>query len=140
MKPFKSLCVLVLMGACLLVGAQPLSTTGTKVILVVDRNSGHMTDLVLFNLFERLKPQELKKYYGNSHFYMGRFKGSYLEENKGIKALPGAELTIFTERQYHPKEKPFEVVGTELSNQIRVGSATGRPISNKKGELIVTIE
>jgi hypothetical protein len=130
--------VAVLFMASMFLGsAQTLTTTETKVVLVVNGDSEKITHIELFNTFQKMKRQEVYTKYADAKFYIGILEGSYTLKEKNVMLDKGAIITMYTKRQFFPRDSFVFEERFVPGDRLELGKTTAKVISNKKGELIL---
>ncbi|MBT8308250.1 MAG: hypothetical protein KJN85_15030 [Maribacter sp.] len=131
-------CALLLFIASMFLGhCQSKTTKETKVILVVEGTSDGITQMVLFNTFEKMKGNQIFGKFPNCQFYIGLLQGRYeLKEDRVIPSL-GSTIIMYTDRQYLSSKTLSPSDGYSVGDQLKLGLAKAKVVSNNKGELIL---
>ena len=133
--------VAVLFMASISLGsAQSLTTTETKVILVVNEDLEKITHIALFDTFQKMKRQEVYTKYASAKFFIGLLEGSYTLKGKNVMLDKGATITMYTNSQFFPRESFVAQERFVPGDRLGLGKTPAKVISNKKGELIFRIE
>jgi len=131
-------CVLFFLMASMLVGhAQSLTTNETKVVLVVKGVSEGITQLALFNTFEKMKGKEILEKYPNCQFYIGLLQGSYELNENDVIPLMGSTIIMYTDQPYLSSNSTLPSTRFSTGDQMDLGLGKAKVVSNKKGELIL---
>ncbi|MGB5205601.1 hypothetical protein [Eudoraea sp.] len=129
--------VVFFMASIFLGSAQSLTTTETKVVLVVNGDSEKITHIELFNTFQKMKQKEVYTKYADAKFYIGLLEGSYTLKEKNVMLGKGAIITIYTNRRFFPRDSFVFQEHFVPGDRLELGKTMAKVISNKKGELIL---
>ncbi|MBD1262190.1 hypothetical protein HZY62_16435 [Maribacter polysiphoniae] len=122
-----------------LVSAQELSTTGTKVVIVIDSKTNGIERIGLFGDFEKMDRKKILDTYPNKKFYMGLLKGTYRRHDNTIVLLNDTVVTIYTHKQMFVEDE-FPMEEWSIANPQIMGEAKAKVLSSKKGQIIIKIE
>ncbi|MGB5272644.1 MAG: hypothetical protein WBN39_01200 [Flavobacteriaceae bacterium] len=128
------------MSSIFLGHAQTLTTTETKVVLVVKGASEGISQLALFNTFEKMKGEEIFEKYPNSQFYIGLLQGSYELSKNDVIPLKGTTIIMYTDQPYLSSNRILPRARFSVGDQLDLGSGKAKVVSNKKGELILNTQ
>jgi hypothetical protein len=117
--------------------AQILTTTETKVVLVVNGDSEKITHIELFNTFQKMKRQEVDTKYADAKFYIGLLEGRYTLKEKNVMLGKGAIITMYTNKEFFPRDSFDFQEHFVPGDRLELGKTIAKVISNKKGELIL---
>ncbi|RPD96620.1 hypothetical protein EGM88_09665 [Aureibaculum marinum] len=117
--------------------AQTIATNETKIIVAVNKTDNTIDKLVFYNTFKELSTKEVEKKYPKNAFYLGLLKGLYTVENNEIQMGKEATLTLYSNKQYYPKDNKFSSEKIKIGNSIIIGSAKTQVVSNKDGEITI---
>tara|TARA_R110002167_G_scaffold108803_5_gene277714 strand:+ start:3182 stop:3676 length:495 start_codon:yes stop_codon:yes gene_type:complete len=121
--------------------AQSRTTKEVKVILIVHPKSDTLTQITLFNTFEKMNSADIAKKYPESRFYIGLLSGKYeLLHNDNIKPWTGAIISVYTTKQYFPDDELFPVNDIKIGGELALGAIGSKVVSIKKGELTLEIQ
>lgn len=114
--------------------AQTKTTKETKVIVVVTNDA-----IAVLEFFENSKTykEKLTKKYPQSKFFMGFLKGRYELKNKLVIPKSEATITVFTNKQIFNSGELFKDKKLKQGMSITIGSAQGKIMAAKKGELVI---
>ncbi len=95
------------------------------------------TEILDLELFDEKQANNIKKRYPESKLFIGLLRGSYELDKRRVRPNTGATITIFTERQFFPNEEFFPNKNFVLGDELDLGKARAKIISNTKGELVL---
>lgn len=127
---------LLIVGLC---NAQAFSTKETKVVLVSEDNSGHISQLVLFSDYQKMDAEQLSGEYPLSDFYLGMIDGSYEIQGTGIKPIEGSTIIMYTEKLLFPGVNYRIKANLHPGSRFDIGSVRAIIMELKKGELIIKV-
>ena len=131
-------CVVFLFMASMVFGhAQSLITKETKVVVVVKGASEGITQLALFNTFEKMKGNEILEKYPNCQFYIGLLQGNYELNENDVIPLMGSTIIMYTDQPYLSSNNTLPSARFSAGDQLDLGLGKAKVVSNKKGELIL---
>ena len=133
----KSGLVLLLLVSMGLGHAQSLTTNETKVVLIVKGASEGISQIALFNTFEKIKGNGILEKYPNCQFYIGLLRGSYELNDNDVTPLIGSTIIMYTDQPYLSSNRIIQSARFSAGDQLSLGSGSAKVISNKKGELIL---
>ena len=133
----KSSLVLLLLVSMGLGHAQSLTTNETKVVLIVKGASEGISQIALFNTFEKIKGNGILEKYPNCQFYIGLLRGSYELNDNDVTPLIGSTIIMYTDQPYLSSNRIIQSARFSAGDQLSLGSGSAKVISNKKGELIL---
>ena len=133
----KSGLVLLLLVSMGLGHAQSLTTNETKVVLIVKGASEGISQIALFNTFEKMKGNGILEKYPNCQFYIGLLRGSYELNDNDVTPLIGSTIIMYTDQPYLSSNRILQSTRFIAGDQLSLGSGSAKVISNKKGELIL---
>ena len=136
----KILLVLTLLLITYSVRAQTIATNETKIIVVVKKAENTINKLVYYNTFKDLSHQDKEKKYPKCAFYLGLLKGKYSIDNDELELGNEATLTVYTNKQYHPKDGTLSSKDLKLGVSVQIGNAKTLVVTNKEGEITLTTE
>jgi len=113
------------------------TTKETKVIMVVEGTAEGITQVVLFNTFEKMKGNEIFGKYPNSQFYIGLLQGRYEVNDDKVTPSKGSTIIMYTDRHYLSSNRIPPSDGFSVGDHLNLGSGKAKVVSNKKGELIL---
>ena len=117
--------------------AQSLTTNETKVVLIVKGASEGISQIALFNTFEKIKGNGILEKYPNCQFYIGLLRGSYELNDNDVTPLIGSTIIMYTDQPYLSSNRIIQSARFSAGDQLSLGSGSAKVISNKKGELIL---
>lgn len=139
MKPYV-LFIAILLNALLLIAAQERSTTGMKIILVVDANSNSIPSITPLATFQKMMVSEVFAKYPGCHFYMGSLKGNYNLIDLNVIPAENAIVTMYTEREFFRSGDFLGANTLGEGDDFSLGKLMSKVTSNKKGELSLKIK
>ena len=129
--------VLLLLVGMGLGHAQSLTTNETKVVLVVKGASEGISQITLFNTFEKMKGNGILEKYPDCQFYIGLLRGGYELNDNDVTPLLGSTIIMYTDQPYLSSNRILPSARFSRGDQLSLGSGSAKVISNKKGELIL---
>lgn len=129
--------IAVFLNALLLFAAQERSTTGMKIILVVDANSNSVTSITPLDTFQKMMVSDVFEKYPGCHFYMGSLKGNYDLIDTNIIPAENAIITMYTEREFFRFGKFISSKTLDVGDDFSLGKVVSKITSIKKGELLL---
>jgi len=130
----------IFLSTLLLFAAQERTTTGMKIIVVVDAKSNDVPHITSLDTFQKLTVSEVYEKYPGCHFYMGSLKGSYDLIETNVIPAEQAEITIYTEREFF-KSRDFRDVSTlGKGDDFKLGKVMSKVTSNQKGVLSLKVK
>jgi len=115
--------------------AQTIATNETKIIVVVKKAENTINKLVHFNTFKALSTQDIEKKYPKCAFYLGLLKGKYSIDNDELELGNEATLTVYTNKQYYPKDGKLSSKAIKLGTSMQIGKVKTIVVTNKDGEI-----
>jgi len=114
---------------------QQRSTTGMKIILIVDSESNTVSKVTPLDTFQRMLVSEVHKKYPQCHFYTGSLKGNYTLVDTSVIPAVNATVTMYTEKEFFRFGQYSGATSFNAGDDFSLGKVSSKITSNKKGEL-----
>lgn len=130
----------IFFSALLLYAIQERSTTGMKIIVVVDAKSNTIPNITPLDTFQKMMVSEVLERYPGCHFYMGSLKGNYSLIDTNVIPAENATVTMYTERAFFRSGDFLDAKTLNEGDNFRLGKVMSKVTSNIKGELCLKIK
>lgn len=83
---------------------------------------------------------EVEQMYPECSFYLGLLKGHYSMDKEEIALGKDTTVTVFSNKQYYPKDGKLSAKEIKKGSSIRIGKTRAKVLASKDGELVLTTE
>lgn len=122
-----------------IVDFQERSTTGMKIILIVDPEANTVSSVTPLDTFKRMLVSEVYEKYPQCHFYMGGLKGNYTLVDALVVPAENALVIMYTEKEFFRSGEYSGATSLNEGDYFNLGKVPSKITSNKKGELHLMI-
>ncbi len=130
----------IFFSGLLLFAAQERSTTGMKIIVVVDAKSNTISNITPLDTFQKMMVSDVYEQYPGCHFYMGSLIGTYDLTDTEVIPAAHAKVIMYTEREFFRSGDFVDAQTLGKGDNFRIGKVMSIVTSNKKGELCLEIQ
>lgn len=132
--------ITIFFSGLLLFAAQERSTTGMKIIVVVDAKANVISNITPLDTFQKMMVSEVHEQFPGCHFYIGSLKGNYDLTDTEVIPAENATVVMYTEREFFRSGDFLDAKTLGKGDNFRLGKVMSIVTSNKKGELCLKIE